>query len=194
MRVESDNTYEDINATTAELRRTVLRNEKQARLRRRLAFGLFAAVLVVAALLIGVTTARAAEPSEDHPVVFGEMGCATSRWDGEHHVTVISTDGPLFADMLGQYLIMQWAWNAPNSDNNLVSVDTTELTPGDVVTACTNYVADGVIPEGQGAAYEVQAATIDEPDTPVLYVRVSSFQPSPDIAGAWIDAHGFIAL
>lgn len=126
----------------------------------------------------------------------GDVGCVTVEVNADDPynitVTLVDRDDDVRFDVVGHYLWMQYAHNEPSSTQNNVSWDLHGYVTGDVLTACTDYIAQGVIATGPGAAHRVEV--VDTVTQQTIAVVASSVAPHPDIIDAWIAANGFVVL
>lgn len=145
---------------------------------------------ILLVFIMSIAIGRAAEPAT--------VGCLTvqiTEKDMTHeHVGAVLIDNPDHLDYVtvAYYLWLRHAWNTGDSTTNIVSIDMSPYEVGDTVTACTDYIATGVIPQGEGSAALVTAT---DPDSGVTYhIPHSSLAPHPDIVDAWVTDNGLIAI
>lgn len=150
----------------------------------RLAYWLMVAAIAALILLLAFAVANPSLAAET-----GDVGCVTVR---VHHVTdnhtttdILEIDDGASTDVVGHYLWLQYA-HTPSSIDNIVSTDLDVWPDGTVLTFCTDYVAEGVIPTGPGAAYQVVAVE--------GVVASSSATPHPSIVDAWVTSNGWTIL
>lgn len=157
------------------------------RTRERIAYWTMVTFIAALILLLALAIANPSLAAEE-----GDVGCVTVEVvHVDAHYTTIDihtiTEG-MSATVVGHYLQMQYA-HTPSSLDNVVSTDLDVWPTGTILTACTDYIATGVIPTGPGTAYE---ATIDTSGPPTVAV-VSTLEPHPTILEAWITASGMVA-
>ena len=110
----------------------------------------------------------------------GDVGCVTVEVNADNaYPTLVSLDEGVRWAYVGSFLWVQFT-DVPDSLNNVVSYDLTPYADGDVVTACTDYIAPGeTISTGEGAALE---QTTDSGKV-VVY---STDAPHPEYVEEWI--------
>ena len=154
---------------------------------RRIALSIIiASALAYVLLLSAIATGHATEP--------GAVGCATVEvhTDDYYHHTRIQLDDDVSTAVVGHYLWVQYA-EVRSSDHNVVSYDLTDHDDGDVITVCTDWIPAGeTIPTGPDTAVQINVTTPPPAEAQTVAVVVSSVEPHPSIAQAWITDNGYV--
>lgn len=139
-------------------------------------------VTVMYALLLLVVLVGRADASE--------VGCYTADITGETEYIIVEIDEGVQHARVGDYMWIRYSHEVSDSYDNVLSY---HIEPGfrGLVTVCTTYIAEGIIPIGPGMAETVEVSGTATSGTAVVY---STLDPHPAIADAWITANGLIVL
>ena len=148
-------------------------------MRKALAITLF----IILILFVATIPAQSAED--------GDIGCATAWFEMDGSTAMLIdqvVDEGVNVSTVGYYLWVQYAYE-PSSEINLLSYDLTGVESP--ITICTGYVSEGNdIPNAiDNPGLDDYSVTYEVQDNRV--VVVSSVEPHPEVADAWITDNGF---
>lgn len=167
----------------------------------RVAYWVMVTAIAALILLLVAVWVNPAWADDELVIDWDRQACMDIRVDrnapNDVNATVLElTPGAYGGDVVGHYVWLQHAWNAPDPDSNNVSWDLTGDADGTIRTGlCTPYVVSGYLPEGAGAAYRVEGERVlPTGETVTISIVTTSATPHPSLADAWLTSNGWTIL